>query len=240
MKNMYFFEVKLQETVLQGEATPAIEPVQPNIPIVQRPGEMIAGKNSLLGASEGTEEVTAHMEDEGEVSVSKQNAEEEQKRDSLIKEGEAKVIKQEVEEERKRKNFIRIRDQVATVIKEDDKVMCFSFPEANVGDISMKIGAQGFNFNRDKRMYFKRAKYDGDVTNAVSYEMVVGMVSIPLATFVTPLRLPEKLASGSGTRTTGRVHIFGPDTKYDIHGHDFPTFSKFGDSPTAQHAKLVK
>lgn len=68
------------------------------------------------------------------------------------------VVKEEGEEERKRKNYLRIQEQVATVIPEDAEVTRFTFPEANGKDLSLGHNGQGFSFSKEQNVYFKRVK----------------------------------------------------------------------------------
>ena len=205
---------------MEGGAVPAIVTEQLEVPIQSR----LADTASLLNASVlggGGKEETIEKETVG-----------------VPGEGEKRVIKQEAEEERKRNNFIRICEQVSTVFKEDNEVTRFTFPEANIRDVSMNIGGQGFRFDREQNVYVKRVKYNGDVKQKVLYDSVVGMVSIP----VVPVAMssPEKQIPGSGTGGRGRGDILASNTKYGIKGHNFSTWSKLANSLTEQQGKLVR
>ena len=157
--------------------------------------------------------------------------------------GEKRAIKQEAEEDRKWKKITRIREQVATVIKENDEVTRFTFPEANRKDASIIDGAQGFSYNSVENIYFKRVKNAPDSRNDVLYDDVAKMVCIPV--FRTPDGTPSpqrpRGTPGTGLGGTGRGDIFGPDSKYEINGHDdVLTWTKFADSPSAPDRKMVR
>ena len=174
----------------------------------------------------------------------KQHTEEEEERKHDIEKGKLQAVKEEAKEELKRKLFIRVRDQVATAIQEDEGIVCFSFPEANPRDVKFTASsAEGFSFNKEQKTYFKRVKYSGDLTHAVLYESVVNMASVPIRTpSGTPSSSPEKQfpSPGSGKGSMTKPDVLGPNTKYEIRGHAIPTWCEHGDQPSDQASKLVR
>ena len=231
-----------------------------------RPG--VKDEDFLLGGSAGevTEKETVEAVQLAELRMIKQKAEEaermmkqhteeeeERKHDiekgklqavNDIEKGKLQAVKEEEKEELKRKLFIRVRDQVATAIQEDEGIVCFSFSEANPRDVKFTANsAEGFSFNKEQRTYFKRVKYSGDLTHAVLYESVVNMASVPIRTpSGTPSSSPEKQfpSPGSGKGSMTKPDVLGPNTKYEIRGHAIPTWCEHGDQPSDQASKLVR
>ncbi len=152
-------------------------------------------------------------------------------------EGEIKVIKIEEQEERKRQKILRIREKVATGIKEDGPVTRYIFPEVNKQDMCLDSGGQGFSFNKEEQHFYKRVNIYGNLMDAVSYDEVVKMVGIPV--IKTPVGTPSPQKGTPGTGKKGGV-IFGPTSMYKIKGHSIASWAKFGDTPSAQPSKLVR
>ncbi len=170
---------------------------------------------------------------ENEQRVVTQKAEEELKQKKILKLHEQSEVKQEVAEELKRKNLSRIREQTATVFKEGDGVICFSFPEAHPNDLSRMKGGQGFTFDKDRKTYSKRVKMFGDPSGTDKlYDEVRQMGTAAL--------LKPAVSSGSGSGRAGPACFFDEKSEYRIHQHSLTCWNKYANSVQDRQAYLVR